>query len=88
LFRRFSAFLARLLVHSVLACTSPVAVRVAVRAWSAIRAQDEASGVDEGMTEAGVVVGRVCLHLEKLIVGRHSRCEGLLLLTLLEIARA
>ena len=33
-------------------------------------------------TEVGVVVGRVCLDLEKLIVDRHSRCEGFPLLAL------
>src|SRR3712207_3620310 len=52
----FSALLARLLVHCVLACTSPVAVRVAVHGWSPIRARDEASGVGQGTTEVGVVV--------------------------------
>jgi hypothetical protein len=63
-----------------------VAVRVVVHAWSATRArEDEASDVDEGMTEAVIVVGHVCLNLEELIVGRHSsRCDGLLLLALLD----
>jgi hypothetical protein len=31
-----------------------------------------------------VDVGRVCLDLEELIVGRHRRCERLLLLALLD----
>ena len=69
-------------VHCVPARTSPVAVRVAVHAWSAIRARDEASAMGQETTEVGVVVGRVCLDLEKLIVDRHSRCEGFPLLAL------
>ena len=68
-------------VQGVPARTNPVAVH----AWPSTRARDEASGVDEGMTEAGVVVERVCLDLEELIVGRHSRCEGLLLLALIHL---
>ena len=41
---------------------------------------DEVRGVGQGTTE--VEVGRVSLDLEELIVGRHIRCEGLLLLAL------
>jgi hypothetical protein len=77
---RFSVLLARLFVHCVLACTSLVAVRVAVHAWPTTRARDEVCGVGEGTTVVGAVVGRVCLDPEELIVGQHSRCEGLLLL--------
>ena len=62
--------------------TSPVAGRVAVHGWSAILARDDASGIGQGMTDVGVVVGRVCLALEELIVSRHSRCDGPLLLAL------
>jgi hypothetical protein len=29
-------------------------------------------GLGQGTTEVGVVVGRVCLDLEELIVGRHT----------------
>jgi len=47
-------------VHCVPVRISPVAVRVAVHAWSAIRAWDEASAVGQGTTEVGVV-GRVRL---------------------------
>ena len=43
-------------VHCVPVRISPVAVRVAVHAWSPIRARDEASGVGQGTTEVGVVV--------------------------------
>jgi hypothetical protein len=32
----------------------------------------------------GVAVGRVCLDFEEPIFGRYSRCEGLLLLALLD----
>jgi hypothetical protein len=54
-------------VHCVLARTSPVAVRVALHSWSATRARDEASGVGQGMTEAGIVSRRcVSLNLEEL----------------------
>ena len=79
LFMGFWALLARLFVHCVLACTSPVAVLVAVHAWSATRARDEVCGLGQGTTAVGVV-GRVCLDLEELIAGQHSRCEGLPLL--------
>ena len=47
-------------VHCILARTSPVAVRVAVHAWSSIGARDEVCGVGKGMSEVSVV-GRVCL---------------------------
>ncbi len=43
-------------VHCVPACTSPVAVRVAVHAGSSIRAGDQVSAVGQGTTEVGVVV--------------------------------
>ena len=77
---RFSVLLARLFVHCVLACTSPVAVRVAVHAWSSILAEDGICGVGQGTTEVEVEVGRICLDLEELVVGHHSRCDGLPLL--------
>ena len=54
----FSARLARVLVHCVLACTSPVAVPVAVHAWSSIRAGDEVCGLGQGTTEVDVVSRR------------------------------
>jgi len=46
-------------VHCVPVRTSPVAVRVAVHARSAIRAGGEVCGVGVGMSEVGVVVGRL-----------------------------
>jgi hypothetical protein len=49
---------------------SPVAVRVAVYAWSTTRARDEVCGVGQGMFEVGVVIWRVCLGLGDRIVGR------------------
>jgi len=52
-------------VHCVLVRISPVAVRVAVHACSAIRARGEVHGVGEGMSEVGVIVGRLCLDLER-----------------------
>ena len=81
-FRRFWVVRRCHLVHCVPARTSPVAVRAAVHGWSATRARDDASSIGQGMTDVGVVVGRVCLALEELIVSRHSRCDGLLLLAL------
>jgi len=57
-----------------------VALRVAVHDWSAPRAREEVSGVGQGTAE--VDVWRVSLDLEELIVGRHIRCEDLLLLAL------
>ena len=81
MFRRFWTLLARLFVHCVLACTSPVAVRVAVHAWSSILVEDGIYGVGQGTTtEVGVEAGRICLDLEELVVGHHSRFEGLPLL--------
>jgi hypothetical protein len=53
-----------------------VSEKVAVHGWSATRARDEVYGVGQRTTEVGVVVGRVCLDLEELVVGQHSRCEG------------
>jgi hypothetical protein len=73
---RFSVLLATLFVHCVLACTSPVAVH----AWSSILAEDGSCGVGQGTTEVDVEVGRICLDLEELVVGHHSRCDGLPLL--------
>jgi hypothetical protein len=67
-------------VHRVPVRTSPVAVRVAVHAWSSNLAEDGICGVGQGTTEVEVEVGRICLYLEELVVGHHSRCEGLPLL--------
>jgi hypothetical protein len=54
---RFSAFLARLFVHCVLACTSPVAVRVAVGSRSSIGGGEE---LIEGAFRAVVAVVFAC----------------------------
>ena len=78
LVRGFSAVLAASGVHCVLARISPVAVPDAVHGWSAPRAREEVSGVGQGTAE--VDVWRASPDLEKLIVGQHSLCEGLLLL--------
>ena len=51
-------------------CTSPVAVRVALHAWSSIRAWDEASDVGQGMSE--VSIGRAPSSPTELIVGRRN----------------
>ena len=76
-FRRFWVVGRGRFVHCVPVRTSPVAVHVG----SSIRAWDEVSAVGQGTTKVGVV-GSVCLDLEELIVGPHSRCDGLLLLAL------
>ena len=68
----FWALLARLFVHCVPACTSPVAVRVAVHAWSSSRARNAVAAIGQGTIEVGVVVGRVCLDLEQLVVDLHN----------------
>jgi hypothetical protein len=80
LFRRFWVVGRYRFVHSVLVRNSPVAVRVAVHVWPAIRARDEVCGVGPGTTEVGV--GRLPRSLKELIVGRHSRCDVLPLLAL------
>jgi hypothetical protein len=54
LLRRFSMIRRSRFVHSVPACTSPVAVRVAVHGWSSPRTRDEVFGAHQGMTEVGV----------------------------------
>ncbi len=72
---RFSAFLAKLLVHCVLAYTSPVAVRLQYVVWSAIRPRHEASSVRQGMTEVGV--GCVPQGRKEFTVGHHNDRAGL-----------
>jgi hypothetical protein len=56
---RVSVDRGRRFVHCVPVRISPVAVRVAVHACSAIRARGEVRGVGEGMSEVGVVAGRL-----------------------------
>jgi hypothetical protein len=53
-------------VHCVLVRISTVAEH----SWPAIRGRDEVCGVGQGTTEVDVEVGRVCLDLKDLIVGR------------------
>jgi hypothetical protein len=59
LFVRFLMIWRSRFVQCVPAGISPVAVRVAVHACSAIRARGEVRGVGEGMSEVGVVAGRL-----------------------------
>src|SRR5687767_493831 len=67
---RFSVIWRYRYVCCVLMRTSPAAVRVALHAWSSIRAWDEASDVGQGMTEVGV--GRAPRAPKELIVGRRN----------------
>ena len=71
-------------VHCVLVRISPVAVRLQYMGGrQLVLWMREVCGLGQVTTE--VDVWRVCLGLEELIVGRHSRhCEDLLLLALLE----
>src|SRR5829696_561083 len=80
---RVSVDRGRRFVHCVLVRISPVAVLVAVYAYSAIRARGEE------MSEVRVV-GHLYVDLQRSLSSRavRSLCEGLPLLALLEIVRA